>query len=243
MPKRHRIHTEISNIISLTPTVKEIHLKMPTEFFFEPGQYVTLSLEHEGKILARSYSICSSPTETGKIKLCIKIVEGGEFTSLLNELSIGQTIKVVGPMGNFILAEEDLARPKVFIGTGTGLSPLMSMLLYNLEKIPDLPITLLTGYRYASEILYQPLWKTYLQKHKQFNYHIALTKPEQITINSIIQTGRIQTLFANKIDSQLLQNPDTFFYLCGLSEMLVESKEKLLTMGVKEKNIHYEQYD
>ena len=243
MPKRHRLHTEISNIISLTPTVKEIYLKVPADFIFQPGQYVTLSLKQQDKVIARSYSICSSPTETEVIKLCVKIVAGGEFTSLLNTLSVGQAIKVVGPMGNFVLAEEELTHPKVFIGTGTGLSPLMSMLLYNLEKKPEVPITLLTGYRHASEILYRPLWQSYLQKYKQFNYHIALTQPEQPVTDSTIQTGRIQTLFADKIDSHLLKNPYTSFYLCGLSEMIIQSREKLLTMGVKATNIHYEQYD
>ena len=248
MLKRHRLHSEIVDIISLTPTVKEIHLKMPDEFVFHPGQYVTLSLEHEGKIVSRSYSICSSPMEKGIIKLCIKIISDGKFTPLLNHLALTDktnppTLKVVGPMGNFTLAEEHLARPKVFIATGTGLSPVMSMILYNLEKTPTTPITLLTGYRYTNEILYLPLWQKFLEKHSSFNYRVAITRPQEAMNNSIMQSGRIQALFENQLDRDLLNDPDTLFYLCGLSQMILDSKEKLIKMGVREENIHYEQYD
>ncbi len=49
-----------------------------------PGQYLTLRATVDGDDLRRSYSICSGPDD-GELRIAVKRVEGGAFSTWANE--------------------------------------------------------------------------------------------------------------------------------------------------------------
>src|SRR2546426_204839 len=46
-------------------------------FDFEPGQFISIFAEKDGKRISRPYSIASWPENKDYLELCIKVVEGG----------------------------------------------------------------------------------------------------------------------------------------------------------------------
>ena len=96
---------------------------------FEPGQYMTIGVMVDGKIVQRPYSVASAPTTAGSdgYEFYIRRVQGGMFTPLLFDLPVGQGMRMIGPKGKFMRLPED-DRTHVFISSGTGNAPFLAMM-------------------------------------------------------------------------------------------------------------------
>ena len=57
----------------------------------------------------------------------VRLVEGGLFTPLLWRMPLGQKMRMIGPKGKFMLNPDD-DRTHVFISSGTGNAPFVSMM-------------------------------------------------------------------------------------------------------------------
>src|SRR5687768_8548657 len=62
---------------------------------FEPGQYMTIGVFVEGKIVQRPYSVASDPAVCGVegYEFYVRVVEGGTFTPLLWRLPTGHRMR------------------------------------------------------------------------------------------------------------------------------------------------------
>ena len=127
-------------------------------FPFEPGQYATLGLMGgEGKLIQRPMSISSSPDDTSEYEFFIRLVQGGAFTPLLWQRKVGDPINIKGAKGKFLL--QDDGRTCVFVATGTGLAPFMSMLDTMQLRNQPRDVVLLHGVSYD----YDLAWRDELQ--------------------------------------------------------------------------------
>jgi NAD(P)H-flavin reductase len=131
-----KIPAHLESRIELSEGLAIFRFAMDHDFFFHAGQYATLWLTHGGKTLARPYSIASSPSKRRVLEFYINLVKEGELTPSLwqGEVIDGlsrrdpdTTAAVTGPKGRFILDPED-TRDLVFIASGTGLAPFVSMI-------------------------------------------------------------------------------------------------------------------
>src|SRR3989338_3204221 len=108
---------------------------------FISGQFVNLHLEvsktsrdlpagqtdldgSEGKKIFRAYSVVSTPGNND-IELCIKILDDGRLSSVLDKKNIGDLVGISGPYGFFKYENQPNC---VFIAAGTGIAPVMGML-------------------------------------------------------------------------------------------------------------------
>ncbi len=110
--------------------------ELDRELHFRAGQYATLWLTHEGKTTPRPYSIASSPSETRAVEFYINLVEHGRLTPSLWDSGVleglrtrkpGTHVEITGPKGRFLLDPRE-RRNLVFVASGTGLAPFMSMI-------------------------------------------------------------------------------------------------------------------
>ena len=138
----------IKNIIKETADAVSIVFDIPQtltpSFAFKAGQYVMLKTKIDGEEVRRAYSICSSPN-SGKVKVAVKAVENGKFSTYVTEkLKEGDSLEVHEPEGNFILTPE---RGKNYIAfaAGSGITPILSMVKVVLESSTDSTITLIYG--------------------------------------------------------------------------------------------------
>ena len=96
---------------------------------FQPGQHLTLRTERNGEEIRRSYSICTG-LDDGELRVAVKKVEGGAFSTLCNELiKPGDAIDVMTPQGRFGVAPDPAAaRNYLAIAAGSGITPVLSLL-------------------------------------------------------------------------------------------------------------------
>lgn len=122
--------------VDLADGLAIITILLDRELPFRPGQHVTLWLTHRRRTIPRPYSIASSPSQPGRLEFYLNLVAEGQMTPslwdpdviLALEAQDGQTsIAVGGPQGRFCLNTDD-PRDLVFIASGTGLAPFMSMI-------------------------------------------------------------------------------------------------------------------
>ncbi len=106
------------------------------DFHFKPGQYATLRLTHHGSTISRPYSIASSPSQFRMLEFYINLVKEGKLSPSFWNPEVLDALKncipdielsVTGPKGRFVLDPDD-SRDLVFVASGTGLAPFMSMI-------------------------------------------------------------------------------------------------------------------
>lgn len=169
--------TTVSRIVDLTPTIKAIYLKLEKHLHFQAGQYVQVKVP--GMEGGRAFSIANSPRqvkETGEIELNVRILKDGKATTWLhNQLKVGDSLKISGPYGRF-LVRKSAKQPLIFMAGGSGLSSPRSMILDLLENGSTEPMTLVYGQRCADELYYDAEFKALAEQHPHFTYVPALSE-------------------------------------------------------------------
>lgn len=100
---------------------------------FVPGQHFSLSIPNMS--INREYSSYTSPKDK-ELGFLIRRVEGGIMTNILDKMKVGDSLNIYGPYGSFTLKDDHIKnRQIIFIASGTGLAPFVSMKeTYNLSK-------------------------------------------------------------------------------------------------------------
>jgi NAD(P)H-flavin reductase len=174
----------------------EIILTKPKNFEFLPGQWIRLN--HLG--VERDYSLVSAPADPN-LALCIRKVAGGMLSPDLSNAPVGSQFSFSGPHGYF--AFRPSARPAIFVATGTGLAPFVSMARSNVTGF-----ILLHGVNTASEIYYTATFKSAAKQY----------------VPCISETDRVSDgHFRGRVTDYLQKHlaPGQYdFYLCGRREMI-----------------------
>ena len=178
----------------LTEKVFEIELTRPSSFQFTPGQRIRFS--HETR--QRDYSLLTTPSDS-TLGLCLFHVEKGKFSPVFAAADIGTKFSFTGPYGYFTYRPSE--RPAVFVATGTGIAPFLSISRSGVTEF-----TLLHGVRTASDLHYQDFFRRTAR-----SYVPCLTaSPDQI--------GTVENGFDGRVTRYLEEYlpPSTYdFYLCG----------------------------
>ncbi|ACL71159.1 ferredoxin-NADP reductase [Thioalkalivibrio sulfidiphilus HL-EbGr7] len=99
----------------------------PEGFQFKDGEFVTLGLRDEGKLIARAYSIASS-NDTEHLEFLSIHVPDGPLTSRLARVREGESVWVnTKPTGSLTVNHVLPGRHLYLLATGTGLAPFMSL--------------------------------------------------------------------------------------------------------------------
>jgi ferredoxin--NADP+ reductase len=100
----------------------------PQAFRFENGEFVTLGLRPQGKLIARAYSI-ASPNDSDHLEFLSIHVSGGPLSSLLARVRAGDSVMVNGKAtGSLTLGHVRPGRNLYMLATGTGLAPFMALI-------------------------------------------------------------------------------------------------------------------
>jgi ring-1,2-phenylacetyl-CoA epoxidase subunit PaaE len=236
---------KISDVRRETPEAVSIAFAVPRElteaYRFTPGQHVTMRTRINGAEVRRSYSICTAP-EDGELRVAVKKVEGGAFSTLANEaIKAGDEIEVMTPQGRFGVAlDPDTARTYVAIVAGSGITPIMSMVRTILTHEPHSRVVLIYGNRTTQSIIFREALEDLKDRFlDRFTVHHVLSRePQEIALlDGRIDTDKIATLLktlpAGEIDHA---------FLCGPGAMIENGKAALLKHGVAPKRIHVEYF-
>ncbi|MAD44861.1 MAG: phenylacetic acid degradation protein [Oceanospirillaceae bacterium] len=214
--------------------------ELASDFNFKQGQYLTLKTDINGEEVRRSYSICSGVND-GEIRVAIKKVPGGLFSSFANDsLSVGDALEVMPPMGSFY-SELDPARKGhyLLVAAGSGITPILSIARTTLETEPDSEITLLYGNRATSSTMFreqlEDLKNEYLGR---FNLIFIFSREQQDIdlYNGHIDADKCRALFSRWIDVKSLDGA----FICGPQLMTETVRDILKECGAAAEKIHFE---
>lgn len=210
-------------------------------FPFEAGQYATLGLlGPEGKLVRRPMSVSSSSDRLDEYEFFIRLVEGGAFTPLLWERRVGDPIDIKGPKGKFLL--QDDGRRCLFVASGTGLAPFMSMIETLRDRGQTREIVLLHGASYDHDLA----WREHLMQLEAagefpLGYVATVSRP-QGSPEWPGCTGRVEAILASQLDVHGLDSGNSTLYLCGNPEMITAVDEIATGRGFAPEQIRKELY-
>lgn len=103
----------------------------------KPGQFVSLYCKEGSQLLPRPISICEIDKANSTLRLVYRVV--GKGTEEFSRLKAGDTIRVMGPLGNGFTLE---GKKAILIGGGIGIPPMLQ-----LAKSLDAEVQVVLGYR------------------------------------------------------------------------------------------------
>jgi ferredoxin-NADP reductase len=209
-------------------------------FPFEAGQYATLGLVGpEGKLVQRPMSISSPSDDLDEYEFFIRLVEGGAFTTLLWERKVGDAINIKGPKGRFLL--QDDGRSCLFVASGTGLAPFMSMICTLRGRGESRDIVLLHGVSYDHDLAWREHLTSVAADGFPLRYLGTVSRPQHSPAWNGL-TGRVEAITEAQLDEQGLTADNATIYLCGNPEMIVAVDEIALGRGFTPEQIRKELY-
>ncbi len=228
-----------------TPEAVAVSLNVPPEladeFYYQPGQYLTLATAINGEAVRRSYSICSAPDEA-VLKIGVKKVEDGLFSSFVNDrLAIGDTIQVMAPEGRFTPAGKG-DHHYLLIAAGSGITPMLSIAKTVLGNEPGSEITLVYGNRATATIMFREELDDLKDRFLgRFSLIHVLSREQQ---DVELLHGRIDgQKIAQLTEAGLIDpaNADLTF-ICGPGGMIDTVSAAIGDLGVAAERIRFERF-
>lgn len=210
-------------------------------FPFEPGQYATLGLMGDaGKLIQRPMSISSSADDLSEYEFFIRRVHGGALTPLLWERTVGDAINVKGPKGRFLL--QDDGRTALFVASGTGLAPFISMIETLRARGQSRDIHVLHGVSYDYDLAWRaPLEALAAGDELPLRYVGTVSRP-QGSPGWAGRIGRVEAVIEEHLVEHALRPANTTIYLCGNPEMVSAVEEIATRRGFPPEHVRKELY-
>jgi ferredoxin-NADP reductase len=121
---------------------------------YEPGQFITVSPVIGGQMIARCYTLSSSPTRPFVFSITVKRVPGGTVSNWLHEnLHVGGQLLASGPAGRFTPVGHP-ERKLLYLSAGSGITPLMSMARSSADLAAHLDIAFVHSARTPADIIF-----------------------------------------------------------------------------------------
>lgn len=228
LPEIKTIPAKIQDLNFLSKEVAHLKLRTPpnNRLTFIPGQYVDLSING----IKRSYSISSIPADD-TIDFFIKKYTNGKFSNyLFNEAKENDLLRIEGPKGSYIMPNSTEWNI-VFLSTGTGIAPNLSIVKHLITEKIFLPeqLIMIHGERYACDHVY---------KIESISKDIKMIKVNSREKKDGFAFGYVQeALIAEGFDLKTIN-----VFACGNPQMINETKELLLAKGFKGHNFKSENF-
>jgi ferredoxin-NADP reductase len=208
---------------------------------FKPGQYVSMGVIDEGTLLQRAYSVVGLSADGYRIELFIRKVPDGALSPRLWQLTPGARVKVGPPKGLFVLDAAD-SRPRLFIGTGTGLAPLLAMLAALADDGDQSPNVLIHGVSHQTELAYREAIGRWVSDGLDLWYVPSVSRPDdQLNAGWKGATGR-----ADAVAGRVLESDSTLArgvaYMCGNPSMIESCSTVLRAAGMADADIRSEKF-
>ena len=209
----------------------------------------------------RLYSIASTrhgdDLEDHTVSLCVRKLEyedpetgdhvEGTCSSFLCGLNEGDDVSITGPVGKEMLLPDDEDANVIMIATGTGIAPFRAYLwrmFLEGDKNPDYNYKgkawLFFGIPKTENILYKEQLEEMASKHDNFRMDYAISREQKNP-----EGGRmyIQHRIAEHAEElwEMIQNPKTHTYICGLKGMEGGIDEALSAAAAKH-DVDWEEY-
>ncbi|VVM48564.1 Flavodoxin/ferredoxin--NADP reductase [Pseudomonas fluorescens] len=229
----------LTDVRPLTPGLFTLRTTRDPGFRFRAGQFARLGVaKPDGSTVWRAYSMVSSPYDEF-LEFFSIVVPGGEFTSELHRLEVGDTLLVDRQAFGYLTLDRFAdGRDLWLLSTGTGVAPFLSILqdFEVWEKFER--IILVYSVRESRELAYQDLItglaeRDYLAEHAHKLQFIATitreVRPGTLSgrITSLIKDGELE-----RVAGVPLTPEHSRVMLCGNPQMIDDTRKILKQRGL-----------
>ncbi|GAB4252794.1 MAG: phenylacetate-CoA oxygenase/reductase subunit PaaK [Ekhidna sp.] len=231
---------KIKEVIKVAKDAVNVVFESPEEFEYQPGQFITIICEVNGKKLRRAYSLCTTPAEDVNPAVTVKRVEGGAMSNHINDhFKAGDEVETMEPMGMFTTEyDESNKRKSVFFGGGSGITPLMSILRTVLLKEPNSEVVLVYGNRSEEYIIFKDQISALQEKYKERFKCIHILEDGDGKYS-----GRPTEEMIKEICGENACDAETEFYICGPEPMMNIVSSGLEKAGFSKSKIMMESFE
>ncbi|MEW5955026.1 MAG: FAD/NAD(P)-binding protein [Candidatus Micrarchaeota archaeon] len=217
------LKAEITAVRDETQDIRTFALAVEgkNSFFFEPGQFVEVSLPGFGEA---PFSISSAPGEP----LEITVKNAGDVTQGLFQLEKADEVGVRGPFGTYYPLDKMAERDLVFVAGGFGLASLAAAVKQALCKKSRFgELSLYYGARSPGDFVFQSDLKQWRKQGIRVNQSIDKT--------CVGWKGCVG--FVSDLLEQKPPSPQAAAFACGPPRMIDAAAQQLAKAGIPEKRI------
>jgi ring-1,2-phenylacetyl-CoA epoxidase subunit PaaE len=231
---------KVKEVVHIAKDAVNLVFEKPDDFEYEPGQFITVISEVDGKKIRRAYSLCTTPFEDQFPAVTVKRVPDGLMSNFLNEkVKAGDQLEIMEPMGMFTTSyDASNNRSAVFFGGGSGITPLISIIRSILLKEPNSKLTLVYANRSDEYIIFKDLISQLKDQYpNNFNVVHVLESGEAD------YSGRLTNAMIATICEKVNCVSDTEFYICGPQPMMDITFSGLEEAGYLKEKIRMESFE
>jgi glycine betaine catabolism B len=223
---------KIESIHRVTPDVKQFLLSVDGEIDYEPGQHTTIRFEQDDEEVVRPYTATSLPG-TDRFTLAIRRYDDGTASVYMHEREVGDEVEIGEFGGNLTL--DDPTANVAFVATGTGITPMAALIKQHVETVEG-EARLFFGESTEEDVIYRETFDQLAAQNARFEPFYSLSEPGEGWTGP---TGHVQEHLPEEVE----EITDWQFYVCGVPEMVVETKELLSEEGVPEEQVFSEGWE
>ncbi|POQ98532.1 oxidoreductase [Alkalispirochaeta sphaeroplastigenens] len=237
----------VTSIKDVTHDIKEVLCDLPPgrEVSFLSGQYGQFEIPPYGKVrerTMRAYSISSPPGKKSELEFLIRLVPGGIVTTYVHEhLKEGDTIRLVGPFGDFSVRESGAAM--ICVAGGSGMAPFKSIFQDMIDRgtLQDRDIWYFFGARSLRDLFYLEWLEELDNSFETFHFIPALSEP-QPEDNWQGATGLITEVLDRYLKEKISRDHPKEGYLCGSPGMLDACMAVMTANEMKSEDIFFDKF-
>lgn len=223
-----------------TPEVVTFRLMAPDRgplpFTYQPGQYLTLQVEIDGRTVRRSYTIASTPTRPDGCELTVKREPEGLVSRHLHDrLMMGDRLRIMAPLGRFTFTGEGESDVLLVAG-GVGITPVMSMLRALTDRNWNGRIWFLVVAKSEQDLIFRSEIELLAQRHPGLNLLVTLTRADEKWAGA---RGRPTAEMVTGFLPHVARVPA---FVCGPEAMMEATVELLVSLGAARERIQTEAF-
>ena len=174
-----------------------------------PGQFISMYTNDGSTLLPRPISICEIDTETSKLRVVYRVTAEKTGTEQFSKMKAGDTLPIIGPLGNGFPLEAGKGKRAFLIGGGIGVPPILE-----LAKQLDCEKQIIMGYRDAD---------TFLKEQFEENGTVYISTED----GSVGTKGNVMdAIRENGLEADII-------YACGPTPMLRAIKQYAEEQGIE----------
>lgn len=221
-----------------------LHFSVDETFTFSEGQFVMLETDriqdHKGNAMRRAYSIGTTNRQLmqeGIIGTIVKKTsDTGMSAFLVDDLNIGESLTLLGPLGHFV--DHKHKSNYLFVSVGSGVTPNYSHYIHLTdEHDQDVRVVNIYGERLSASI--PPSITKAFAKQSDTIKNLCFLSQEK-TLPEGRQRGHVQDGLEQAL--HFLATDDLICFLCGKPDMVDDVRSKLLDAGISKEQIVFEKY-
>jgi ferredoxin-NADP reductase len=212
----------------------------PTAFTFKAGQFIDLSLpdllDSNPQGHTRAFTLANAPSEQ-QLMVATRLRDTA-FKRMLGEITLGTTIDIEGPFGQFTLPDNN-SRTAVFLAGGIGITPFRSMLVEAAHNKRPHRLILMYSNRRPEDAAFLDELQSLQQDNPEYTCIGTMTSPTGGTEAWKGETGRIDQAMLRKYVKDM---ETASFYVVGPPAMVDGLRKMLESAGIHKSNIRAEEF-